>query len=367
MSRSISDNETPVEKRKPETVSLKVLLLNFSAFVSYLLRQWRIVLLFVVIGVLLGLAISLFKRTQYTATLSFVLEEQSSGGSMGAAASIAAQFGINLGGLGQSAGFFQEDNIIEFLKSRSMINETLLSVAAFNGKSERLVDRYIAFKGLRDKWQRNARIRDIEFQDTIGIYFQDSLMATFYQSIIDSHLEVAKPDKRLNITEVRFESPDELFSKVFVENLIANASDFYIKTRTRRAKENLDVLTFQVDSVRRELNAAIRGVAAATDANPNPNRAFQSLRVASQLRTVDVQANTEILKELVANQELAKITLRNERPIIQTLDRPILPLENDKLGKLKAVVIGGFIGGFLACLVLLLTRLYRQIMSGDLA
>src|SRR5690606_26848765 len=150
------------------------------------------------------------------------------------------------------------------------------------------------------------RIRDIEFQDTIGIYLQDSLMATFYKSIIDSHLEVAKPDKRLNITEVRFESPDELFSKVFVENLIANASDFYIKTRTRRAKENLDVLTFQVDSVRRELNEAIRGVAAATDANPNPNRAFQSLRVASQLRTVDVQANTEILKELVANQELAK-------------------------------------------------------------
>jgi len=367
MSRSVSENHPRTEGEKQEAVTLKVLLLNFNAFLSYCQKKWQIVLLFVVIGASIGLAVSLFKRTQYTAELSFVLEEQSSGGAMGAAASIAAQLGVNFGGLGKSAGFFQDDNIIEFLKSRSMINQTLLSVVEFDGKPERLVDRYIVYKDLRDEWQNNERIRNIVFQDTIGIYLQDSLMATFYKRIINDHLEVAKPDKRLNIIEVKFESPDELFSKAFVETLITNASDFYIRTRTKRAKDNLDILTFQVDSVRRELNNAIRGVAAASDANPNPNRAFQSLRVASQLRTVDVQANTEILKELVANQELAKITLRNEKPIIQVLDKPILPLENDKLGKLKAIVIGGSLGGFLACLILLLIRLYRQIMSGDLA
>src|SRR5690606_22167694 len=143
--------------------------------------------------------------------------------------------------------------------------------------------------------------------------------------------------------------------------------EFYVQTRTLKANENLDVLTHQVDSVRRELNEAIRGVAAATDANPNPNRAFQSLRVQSQLHTVDVQANTAILTELVKNQELAKITLRNEKPVIQVLDKPILPLDNDKVGKLKAIVIGGSLGGFLSCLVLLMIRLYRQIMSGDLS
>src|SRR5690606_38123903 len=130
------------------------------------------------------------------------------------------------------------------------------------------------------EWQNKEQIRNIVFQDTIGIYLQDSLMATFYKRIINDHLEVAKPDKRLNIIEVKFESPDELFSKAFVETLITNASDFYIRTRTKRAKDNLDILTFQVDSVRRELNNAIRGVAAASDANPNPIRAFQSLRVA---------------------------------------------------------------------------------------
>lgn len=361
----MANEYTHTEKEKQDGISLKVMLLYLNAFFFYLLKRWRVVLLFVVVGALLGLAISLFKRTKYTASVSFVLEEQTSSNSLSAAAGIAAQLGFNLGSLGQSAGFFQEDNIIEFLKSRSMIDQTLLSMAKFDGKSERLVDRYVDFKNLRDKWRKDSRLSDLRFQDTTGIYLQDSLMATFYKTIIKNHLEVSKLDKRLNIIEVSLESADELFSKAFVENLIVNASDFYIRTRTKRIQENLNVLTFQVDSVRQELNAAISGVAAATDANPNPNRAFQSIRVASQLRTVDVQANTAILTELVKNQELAKITLRNEKPLIQILDQPILPLENDKLGKVAGIIIGGILGSLLICLILSMKWIYRQIMDAD--
>lgn len=249
-----------------------------------------------------------------------------------------------------------------------MIDKTLLTEVTLEGESMLLVDRYIAYNKLRDKWgTKNQELAELQFRDTIGVYRQDSLMATFYKDILRNNLIIEKPDKKFNIIAIQMESPDEHFSKAFAETLIKNATDFYIQTRTLKAKENLDVLTHQVDSVRKELNSAIGGVAAATDANPNPNRAFQSLRVRSQLHTVDVQANTAILTELVKNQELAKITLRNEKPVIQVLDKPILPLENDKIGKLKAIVIGGVLGGFFACLVLLLTRLYRQIMSGDLA
>src|SRR5690606_22088858 len=217
--------------------------------------------------------------------------------------------------------FFKGDNIIEFLKSRSMIDKTLLTEVEFDGKTDLLVNRYIACYGLRKKWADNTRLRDIQFKDTVGIYTQDSLMAEFYKSILKRDLEIGKLDKKNNnILVVKMETPDEVFSKAFVETLIENESDFYIRTRTQKAEENLAVLTHQVDSVRKELDAAIGNVAAATDANPNPNRALQSLRVGSQRRTVDVQANTAILTELVKNQELAKITLRNERPVIQILD-----------------------------------------------
>ncbi|MFC3199224.1 lipopolysaccharide biosynthesis protein [Parapedobacter deserti] len=345
---------------------MKELIMKMQEWIRYFLGKWWLIVIVGILGGAVGLLYAISKKISYTATLNFVMEEQSSSrNSLGSAAGIAAQFGLNLGGLGSSGGFFQGDNIIEFLKSRSMINKTLLTEVEIKGEKELLVNRFVDYNGLRKKWAEKEHLQRIQFKDTTGVYLQDSLMFQFYKSILKNNLTIDKPDKKLNIIAINMETPDEEFSKAFVETLIANASDFYIKTRTQKAQENLAILTHQVDSVRRELNEAIGGVAAATDANPSPNRAFQSLRVGSQRRTVDVQANTAILTELVKNQELAKITLRNEKPVIQVLDRPILPLENNRLGMVRAIVIGGFLGGFITCLVLLIRRIYRQIMEAD--
>ncbi|WP_262249344.1 lipopolysaccharide biosynthesis protein [Parapedobacter soli] len=362
-----TENENQgISQRQIDQISLQELIMKINGLIRFLIGRWIIILIVVIIGGASAVVYSMVKETNYIARLSFVLEEQSgSGSSLGAAANIAAQFGLNVGGLGGSGGFFQGDNIVEFLRSRSMIDKTLLSEVEIGGKKEFLVSHYVEYNGFREKWADKPYLKNIQFKDTIGIYLQDSLMAEFYKSILKHNLVIGKLDKKYNIFSVEMETRDEVFSKAFVETLIANATDFYVQTKTRKAQENLAVLTRQVDSVRQELNDAISGVAAATDANPNPNRALQRLRVGSQRRTIDVQANTAILTELVKNQEIAKITLRNEKPIIQVLDKPILPLENDKLGKAKSFLIGGAVGGVLACLVVVFRYIYRQIMSGD--
>ncbi len=355
-------------RENTEGISLKQLILRSILLFTYLLRNWVVISVFAIIGGGLMVTYSLVKQIQYTGTVSFIVDETAgqAGGTLGAAAGIASQFGINLGGLGQSGGFFEGDNIMKFLLSRSMIEKTLLSEVKLDGQSGLLVNRYVEFQGLRQQWtKQNERLRDFKFQDTTGVYLQDSLIGSFYKTIVKNYLTVKKLDRKLSIIEVTFECPDEWFSKTFVTTLIDNASDFYIRMRTQRAQENLDVLTRQVDSVYRELHAAVRGVASANDANPNPNRVFQSLRVPSQLRTIDVQANTEILKELVANQEMAKISLRNAKPIIQILDHPIIPLDNNRIGWKLAFIIGCFLGGFLGSLILLGKQFYRQIMEAD--
>lgn len=361
-------NGNDMLQQKDEGITLKGIFSKIEEWIRYFVSKWVVLLVAGVVGGALGLGYASIKTTKYTASLSFIVEESGAGAtSLGAAAGIAAQLGFNLGGLSNSGGFFQGDNIIEFLKSRSMVDQTLLSTVVIDGKEERLVERYVAYNNLRDKWSKDERLARLDFRDTVGVYLQDSLMRGFYNDILRKNLEIGKLDRKLNIIEVSMTTPDERFSKAFVETLIRNASEFYIRTRTQKAEENLAVLTHQVDSVRRELDAAIRGVASATDANPNPNRALQSLRVGAQQRTVDVQANTAILAELVKNQELAKITLRNEKPIIQALDMPILPLENDKIGKAKAIVLGGILGGFIAVVFLLTRRIYRQVMAEDSA
>lgn len=365
----MSDNTASNPQIQDDEITLKELIKKIEEWIGYFLSKWHIILIALLVGGILGFVYVEVKEINYKASINFIMEDQGSARTnLGSAAGIAAQLGLNLGGIGgASGGFFQGDNIIEFLKSRSMINRTLFTEVEIKGKRDLIVHHYIDLYELREKWKKREKggLENIQFVDTIGIYTQDSLMNIFYKSILKNNLTIQKPDRKLNIIQVTMATPNPLFSKVFVETLIDNASDFYIKTRTQKANENLALITQQVDSVRRELNAAIGGVAAANDANPNPNRAFQTLRVGAQLRTVDVQANTAILTELVRNQELARITLRNEKPVIQTLDGPILPLDSDSPGMIKTIIIGGFLGAFIVCLILLVRRIYRQIMAED--
>src|SRR5690606_39523223 len=108
-----------------------------NGFVLYLVGKWQLIGAVVQVCVALVLVYSITKKTQYTAKLSFILEEQSAGGgSLSAAASIAEQLGFSIGGISGSRGFFQGDNIIAFLKSRSMIDQTLLTEVDWGGETE---------------------------------------------------------------------------------------------------------------------------------------------------------------------------------------------------------------------------------------
>jgi hypothetical protein len=43
--------------------------------------------------------------------------------------------------------------------------------------------------------------------------------------------------------------------------------------------------------------------------------------------------------------------------LIQVLDKPILPLAKERLGKMKGIVLGGFVAGFLIIFVVIMKRL----------
>jgi hypothetical protein len=125
---------------------------------------------------------------------------------------------------------------------------------------------------------------------------------------------------------------------------------------------NMAILQKQTDSIRAELNGAITGVAVANDNTFMLNPALNVNRAPSAKRQVDVQANTAILTELVKQTELAKVTLRKETPLIQVIDRPILPLPEEKFGKVKGFVLGIVLGGLLMIVYLGFKRVLIKVM-----
>ncbi|WP_426668545.1 lipopolysaccharide biosynthesis protein [Mucilaginibacter sp. McL0603] len=351
-----------------DEISLREVILKISEWRKYLRSKWKIILIACLVGGILGLGYSYRKKTIYNANLTFALQDDNTTSrGLGAAAGLASQFGLDLGG-NNGGGAFNGDNLLELLKSRSMIENTLLTPVSINGKTQTLAELYIDFNHLRDDWT-NAPLKDVKYLPNVDrskfTLSQDSVLGSFYSAILKQNLKVEKADKKLSIIAIDVSSKNELFSKYFTEVLAKTVSDFYIATKIKRSAQNVNVLQHQTDSVRSELNSAIHGVASSSDANPNINPALQILRVNSQKRQIDVEANTAILTELVKNLELSKVSLRKETPLIQVIDTPILPLEKVKVGKLKGIVFGGFIAMFLTVIVLTARRVLNKIMSPD--
>jgi hypothetical protein len=351
-----------MEVQKDE-ISLKELIEKGREWFSYLLSQWKIIVLAGIIGAGLGLAYSFSKKPVYTASLSFALEDEKGGGGLGSALGLASSLGLDLGGGGGS--IFTGSNLTELFKSRAMVEQTLLSSVIVDGKAISLAEMYIQNNKWRDQWNDKPKFKNIQFlPDTKRKYFtrvHDSILGVIYENLSTGGLTVAQKDKKIAIITIDASSTNELFSKYFTESLVKEVSDFYVKTKSKKARENMDILERQTDSIRGALNGAITGVAVANDNTFGLNPAMNVRRAPSARRQVDVQANTAILTELVKQTELAKVTLRKETPLIQVIDRPILPLAKEKFGKAKGILMGSFLAGFLVVLGLIVRRLLKSI------
>ncbi|WP_370528476.1 Wzz/FepE/Etk N-terminal domain-containing protein [Flavobacterium sp. CLA17] len=346
-----------------DEISLRELIGKAKSWFNYLLSQWKIILLIAVMGAIFGLLYSMSKKPVYTATLSFALEDEKGGGGLGSALGLASSLGLDLGG--NAGGMFTGSNLTELFKSRSIVEKTLLSPVNVNGKSISLAEMYIKNNEWRSNWNEDPKLVKIEFLPNSDrkkfTRIQDSIMGIMYDALLKSSLSVVQKDKKVSITTIEVSSTNELFAKYFCEALANEVSDFYITTKSKKARMNMSILERQTDSIRNELNGAITGVAVANDNTFNLNPALNVRRTPSARRQVDVQANTAILTELVKQTELAKVTLRRETPLIQVIDRPILPLDKKRFGKIKGIFLGGFIAGFLALIYLVGMRVFKEL------
>ncbi len=349
-----------------DELTLKDVFLKISYWWRFLLSKWIIISICAIIGAAIGLTYSFMSKPIYKAELTFALQGEKSGGGLSSAMGLASQFGLDLNGSG-AGGEFSGDNLLELMKSRSIIEKTLLESIIINGKHNTLVEYYIDFNKIRDRWKKDTQLSNIHFLPNSDrrkfTLKQDSILGSFYNALVKSDISVNKVDKKLSIISVSVKSTNELFAKHFAETLVKVVSNFYIQTKTKKAAKNVGVLQKQTDSVRHMLYTAISGVASSIDVNPNPNPLLQTLKVPSQRRQVDVQANTAILNQLVANLEISKMSLLQETPLIQIIDSPILPLEKNKFGKISGVLIGGFFGFFIVTFFLLIKHVFIKIMN----
>ncbi len=349
--------------KKKDEISLMEIYLHLKEIYKLILKRkyWVIAVAFV--GASIGLVAALLSKPTYTATLSFAMQDSQSN-SMSNIASIASQFGVSLGGA--PSGAFGGDNLYQLLTSQRLIEKTLLCPIQINGKANNLINLYIDTYHLRKAWAKSKKpeIRALQFplnqQRATFTRAQDSILQTIYATIIKKPMLTAKArSTKLSIGDITFISENEVLSQLFVENLISEATSFYVEAKTKVARQNYETLKHQADSVKTIYDNAVAARASMADNVPNAVR--QSAGVSVIRKATDMQIAASTYMAMKQNLEALKMSIDQDTPLVQIIDKPTLPLLKHKLGKLKGLVLGGFIGGFLAVLAFSFGYFYEKL------
>jgi hypothetical protein len=341
-----------VQTNSNDEISLKDLILKIKEWIAYLKTQWWKIAIAGIVGGIIGFVYAWIQPITYTAKTTFVVEDAKSGPSLGGLASLAGQFGVDVGGGG--GGLIAGDNILLYFKSESLAREVLLSPFSESDKNTSLADVYVVNHGLKKSWAKNDKIGEVNFPSAESnqrlTRLQDSLIQVIIRDrILKKQFSIAKIDKKAGFIQLGVTMQNEKLAKIYCDRLVSVAVARYIDLKTERQKKTVEKLQARADSLafllskKTSATASLQTAASTMDVNP----LFKTgTIVATEQTNRDKSMLTAVYGEVVKNLELAKFTLSQETPVIQIVDKDNFPLKKKKESKLIDGVIFGFLFAF---------------------
>jgi hypothetical protein len=336
--------------------SFKKLIADRIGDVKYVLKFKKELALAVLTGALFGAFAAWYKAPTYTARLTFVVDDSKSSGGSGGLSALAGLAGVNLDGIGGASGVLAGDNVEELIKSHKLIKSTLLT--AYDS-TQTLADKYAAVYKLDKKWLKyspDGKIIRFPLNGTHNSRLQDSLLHEMTILILDGEFEIAKTDKKLGFFEVNATMKDELLAALFCSRMIKQSTDFFISTKTKRLRDNVQRLQLRADSIGARLNNKTYAASAANQSILDLNPAYTTANANIEVKERDKIVLSTIFSETVKNLETSKTMLAQETPTVQVVDEPELPLKKNRLKYPMAILTGILIAGISFSLFKLLTR-----------
>ena len=335
-----------------ETIKYSELKAVILRFLNYFISQYKLILYITLITSALGLLYGKVQPSTYKATATFIVEDKSGKGG-GGLSGLASQFGIDVGGLtGGGAGLFDGDNILEIIKSRSIIEKVLLTKMEepSSSKGQTIADYYIQINNLAPAFEsKNINVKSLNFAGlTEGAKHtiqQDSILYILY-SRINKNLNVEKKSKKSTIITLEVVSGDQVFSKTFAEEVLKQTSDLYIDIKTGNLSRSIDRIQQKADSLQNSLRGIYQKSFQAENATKlyNVNSSLRINTSQTEIAARDKTVSSTLYGEVVKNLETLKLSLINQTPVIQVLDTPKYPLFDQRTPARYSLIIGFAIG-----------------------
>ncbi len=297
--------------------------INLLELVNALLKRWKLVAGLPVLAAMVAAVISLLIPPKYTATATFVPEEESRTPSLpGGIAGLAAQFGVAIPGAGANSPAFYAD----VLESRTLSDAVLLA----------------DFPDPRSEDPRDSAAL-LEILDIDG----DNESERLENGRKDLAMAVSvRVDTETNIVSVAVETRYPALSAAVANLYIDLVNRFNLETRQSNAQERRRFVEERMSEAEQELRDAEEALKTFYERNRqyegSPELRFQHERLQRQ-----VTIKQEVFTTLRRSYEEARIEEVNDTPVITVIDQAVPPEEKSSPKRKLNVILAFFLGGVL--------------------
>ena len=352
----------------PDQFSPKSVVLQLFKLKDVARRNWKILILTVILCGLIGYAYDYFNTDKplYTSSILFNLGGGSSGGSPfgGDLGALASAFGM--GGGASDANIFSGDNFLVYAQSRPVVEKTLMHIDTIYGKPVMLANYYIENSGILDKeWEDSDSLRSLRFDrpKTPAEYTKmEQLAMSQIYARIGTEISVTQPERKSTFMQIYCGMEDEQLTAHFLTTHLATIEQDYRQKETKKTREMYELTKNRADSLLRVMTGTENKLARYMDQNQQ--------MVVAQGRMVEnkLTRNSTFLSTLyyqtLQQVDAIRLSLIREAPLFTVIEPVAFPLTRTGVTPL-GLRLGIALGVVLGILIIFLRETYRSIMREE--
>lgn len=361
-----------------DEISLKDVIIKLKSYASEIFRNWKILVLFLLLSCAYFTYSALQDDIKYKAELSFMVNEDESQSVSGAVGGILGQFGLMT-----SNSSYNLDKILDLFTTRKIVERVLFKREAIEGKEDYIINHLIESFEEKGEWraikfyewpfvdrEEEQRKREYRFdKDSLHVTntFENRIFRSVYRRVVGdpdngiSGMFGSDYSDKTGIMDISIRSYNEDLSIAITNHLFDELSKFYIEKSIEKQQATFDIVKIKSDSIQNALNNAEYGLAQFKDTNRGLYSKKDQLSESRLKRKVAILSTA--LAKALENKEIADFTLQSKTPFIQVIDRPISPTVTIKKSLFKNLQYGIVLGLMAGIIFIILRLLYRELMQ----
>ncbi len=352
----------PSQDLPEDQISPKVVVLQALSIKDSIVRNWKLILLFCLLGYGIGYALDIYLKKPDTYTADILFNLGAGGGSAG---------GMGLGnmagllGLGGTpdADIYSGENFFYFAESRPVVERSLMKKVPVGKDSVLLANLVIDSSAIKyEQWEDVPKREDFYFtgNDIKNYTLDERIALNDVVEAIRIATEVFNGDRKSSFVTISVRVPSPLLAEVWANTLLETLEEVYTENQTSKTRRTLNLLQSRADSLGRILGRTENRLARQLDYSAN------IMVPEGKVQATKLQRNTEFINQLyleaLSNAEAMRISLVREAPLFTIINPVKIPVDRS-IDTAKRAQIGLLIGLVLSFLIIYLRSVYKTIMA----